>query len=190
MIREINSQEEFDKFQKDFKKNVCIISTEHNNDLALECTDDNMCVLQDKFKTGYECSTCGGESYLNEDCEACKGAGKVSIGTEYERFCSLCCPDFLRESMGMQPGKKVCPTCKGKGALIIAPQVSEARPTSGVIKSVGPNVKHLKVEDRILFSVFAGTAVKLKQKNVIRIMHEHEAYCKMYGVGKLGDLIK
>ena len=108
------------------------------------------------------------------------------------------------------PGKKVCPQCGGKGALIVAPQDSQRKPTSGVIKSVGPEVSDkpylhstmgsvetvknnpypLKVGDRVLYSQFAGTGIELKQKGFIRIMHAHEVMCKLYGTGRLGDFVK
>lgn len=192
--------------------NVAIVRV-RDTELALECIGDQIIVLEDKFKTGYECSKCDGEGYTDEECDFCKGTGKENVGTERESLCRICCPRNLVDSGMYSPGKKVCELCKGMGATIVAPQSSERKPTSGIIKSVGPDVledtfpKHwllkivwflrgkwwsypMKVGDRVLYSQFAGTGINLRQKDFIRIMHAHEVMCRIYGSGKLGDFVK
>jgi len=169
--------------------NVAIVS-DGRTEIAIEALDDQIIIEEDKFKSGYECTMCDGESYLDETCDFCKGAGKENVGTTEERMCRMCCPPSLLETLSTKPGKKLCPTCKGQGSLIIAPQMSMRRPTSGVVKSIGPAVKTIKVGDRALYSMFAGTAINFKQKGTIRIMHEHEVMSRLHGIGKIGEWIR
>ena len=185
--------------------NVCIIDL-GKEEIGLECIGDQVIVLEDKFKSGYECSRCDGEGYLEEDCEFCKGVGKENPGTPQESLCRMCCPRNLWDSGRYSLGKKLCPLCEGKGALIVAPQTSELKPSSGVIKSVGPEVYPdnriintltgqrwnypMKIGDRILYSRFAGTGIELKQKSFIRILHAHEAMCILHGTGKWGKFTR
>lgn len=170
--------------------------------LGLEVIGDQIIVLEDKFKTGYECSKCDGEGYTNEDCDFCKGTGKETDFT----MCRICCARNLVESGKYNPGKKICEQCAGKGSLIVAPQSAEMKPTTGTIVSKGPDVYEdtriinnitgqrwaypLKIGDRVLYSQFAGVGVNLKQKQIIRIMHAHEVMCKIYGTAKFGDFTK
>ena len=146
--------------------------------------------MEDKFKSGYECSKCGGDCYIDAECSYCKGVGRENKGTENEQLCRMCCPRHLVESGGMRPGKQVCDLCFGKGGILIAPEISQRRPTSGLIKSIGPDVKLLKVGDRALYSMFAGTAINFKQKGTIRIMHEHEVMSRLHGIGKIGEWMR
>lgn len=175
--------------------NVAILNI-GKTEIGLECIGDQIIVLEDKFKTGYECSKCEGDRYLDEPCNFCNGTGKENADTENESPCRMCCPPDMFLSGVSMPGKRVCPQCGGKGALIVAPQDSQRKPTSGVVKSCGPDVKSdsgpypLKVGDRVLYSQFAGTGIELKQKGFIRIMHAHEVMCKIYGTGRLGDFVK
>lgn len=169
--------------------NVAIVS-DGKTQIAIEALSDQVIIEEDKFKSGYECSKCGGDCYLDEDCSYCQGKGKEEVGTENERLCRMCCPRNLVESGGMRPGKQLCTQCKGTGGILIAPEISQRRPTSGLVKSCGPEVKVIKVGDRALYSMFAGTAINFKQKGVIRIMHEHEIMSRLHGVGKIGEWMR
>jgi hypothetical protein len=171
-------------------KDNCAIITDGPVHIAIEALSDHVIILEDKFKTGYECTTCQGESYLNEQCSYCKGSGRENIGLENESLCRICCPPNMQASGGMQAGKQICPSCQGKGSLIIAPEISRRRATSGIVKSIGPEVKVIRIGDKALYGMFAGTAINFKQKGVIRIMHEHEVMSRLYGVSKIGEWIR
>jgi len=174
--------------------------------VGLSCIGDQILVLEDKFRTGYECSKCDGEGYLDEKCPSCSGTGKEAAGTDRETICRTCCPRNLVESGKYTPGKLVCSVCEGKGSLIVAPQISERKPSSGTIVSVGPEVYPdcriinkitgqrfvypMKMGDRVLYTQFAGTSIDIKQKGLIRIMHCHEVLCKLYGKAKIGDFTR
>lgn len=174
--------------------------------VGLSCIGDQIIVLEDKFRTGYECSKCDGECYLDEKCEFCNGTGKENYGTEQETICRMCCPRNLMDSFGVIPGKKICDRCGGKGSVIIAAPISQQKPSSGLIVSTGPDVLPdcrvinnitgqrwsypMKIGDRVLYSRFAGSAIELKQKAVIRVLHAHEVLCKLYGKAKIGDFTR
>lgn len=163
------------------KKNVTIV-TDKGKSLALEATGDQIIVLQDKFRTGYECKTCDGEGYIEGKCGACNGEG-----IRGEALCNVCCPKNLLQSGGYRMGGLICPNCKGMGSTIIAPDIAQRKATSGTIVSIGPECEYFVPGQRVLYSIFAGTEIEFKQKAVVRIMHEHEVMCRLWGVGNFGD---
>jgi RecJ-like exonuclease len=108
--------------------------------MTMEAHADRLLVVQDPFVSGYECTTCGGKNVVNEvsyvSCEDCKGRGthlvtSVAAREEFiEKKCSTC------SGKGAIP----CPACEGKGGLIVVPDASERRPTTGTIASVGDQI--------------------------------------------------
>jgi len=172
-------------------------------EIGLSCIGDQILVLEDKFKTGWECSKCEGECYLGEDCDFCNGTGKENNATDQEVPCRMCCPKNLLDSFGCMPGKKICDRCGGRGSLIIAPQISQQKPASGTIVSIGPDVYPdcriinnvtgqrwaypMKMGDRVLYGHFAGSDIRLKQKELVRVMHAHEVLLKLRGRARYGD---
>lgn len=161
-----------------------VITGEGGKRLALEATDDQIIVVEDKFRTGFECKTCDGEQHTGKNCEWCKGTG-VEPDSDTPRGCRFCANKII--------GKQVCPDCKGTGGLLIAPDVAKRRPTTGVVTSIGPLVHEkgtLKVGTRVLYSLFAGSAIQFKQSVCVRIMHQHEVMCILHGAMKIGDNVK
>jgi chaperonin GroES len=145
--------------------------------LGLSMKHDCVLILEDKFKTGLECKTCEGSRTTNEDCLACEGLGvEKHIGTR----CRVC--DGLK--------KRLCPDCKGRGGLIIAPEESERRPSSGKVVSIGSKVDSVKLGERVFYSNYTGTAVNFKQKGVLRIMHQDEILGFLHGEDSIGDLVR
>jgi co-chaperonin GroES (HSP10) len=121
-------------------------------DVGFSALGDRVVIVEDQFKSGYECETCG-------------GSGKV--------------PSTIA---GGKP--KVCPTCDGKGGLLVVPDNSQRRPTTGLIVSAGELCKSLKVGDSVLFSNFAGFAVDMDRAGTtvcLRILHETEVMCRVSG---------
>lgn len=142
--------------------------------LSFWATGDRLLIQEDEFRSGYECQTCGGPGKV--DCSNCDGAGHNG-----PKKCSHCNGD----------GKVICSACEGKGGLLIAPETSQRRPTSGKIVSAGPECKYLKVGDSVLYSNFAGYTIDLDRagaKVVLRILHETEILAAMSGQLTLAEM--
>lgn len=66
----------------------------------------------------------------------------------------------------------------------MVPDVSQRRPSTGQVVSVGDKVKYFKVGDNVLYSNFAGHAMDLERgghKVVVRILHESEILASVKG---------
>lgn len=144
-------------------------------ELKFEALGDRLIIQEDEFKTGYECTGCEGSGH--RVCPGCSGKGTRGV-----KKCSDC----------DGKGEIACPNCGGKGGLIIAPEVSQRRPTSGTIVSAGPGKTEmgklipmqLKVGQSVLYSNFAGYVIDLNRagKNItLRILHESEILCRLEG---------
>jgi co-chaperonin GroES (HSP10) len=136
---------------------------------------DRLLISEDEFKSGYECRTCNGDGKI--ECPACRGAGSRprKRGDEIvEVKCSDC-----------EGAKRItCPECNGKGGILVVPDVSQRRPSTGQVVSVGDRVKYFKVGDNVLYSNFAGHAMDLERagsKLVVRILHESEILASVQG---------
>ena len=153
-------------------------------DIALVAWGDRLIIEEDKFKSGFECKTCDGDGHTDEVCPVCQGS-KIELFDNVPTRCRACTVGTRdgRESYGY----KLCPDCKGKGGLIITPETSQLRPSTGVIRSTGPDVKFAKVGDHVLYSNMAGHAIHFKQKVVIRTMREHEVTTLIFGAGKIQE---
>ena len=139
---------------------------------------DRVLIQEDEFKSGYECSTCGGGGKVT--CDACGGAG-VSKTSAVGARCSTC----------EGSGKLTCSECGGKGGVLVVPEVSQRRPTTGVVVSAGPKCKELKTGDSVLYSNFAGYVIDLMRAGepvVLRILHETEILAGMSGKLELRTL--
>lgn len=147
------------------------------NKLGLSMKHDCVLILEDPFRTGLECKTCLGSRVSTIECVNCEGTGRESNdGTR----CRVC------EGLKMKP----CLDCNGKGGLIIAPEESERRPSSGKVVSIGSKVDSVKLGDRVFYSNYTGTAVNFKQKGVLRIMHQDEILGFLHGTDSIGDLVR
>lgn len=135
---------------------------------------DKVVIVEDSFTSGYECSVCHGAGKLT--CDICKGSGTHPLNKDMR--CKSCAGT----------GKSECDACKGKGATIIIPENAQRRPTTGQIVSAGEKCQRFEEGDSVLFSNFAGHAVKLNHENreiVLRFLHETEIICEMSGLLEL-----
>jgi hypothetical protein len=142
--------------------------------MGMEATHDRVLVLEDEFRSGYECDTCGksgkvecpdctdGSSPLNPDiqCKSCRGSRKI-----------------------------VCPDCNGKGETIVIPEVAKRRPTTGLIVSIGAEVKTYQRGEYACYPNFCGDVWELSGLDangvestiVLRMMKERELLCRVTG---------
>lgn len=164
--------------------------------LEMEAVGDRMIVVQDDFRFGTECTTCGArdirmisqtEQRSVVVCEDCAGSGNrlVSLGKsedEYLKKCSTCDGN----------GWHVCEACKGTGTeagLIAHPKDREQRPTTGTIVSVGDRVTKFKRGDSIIYPSFVGHFWQLNAVDVdgnevqvdVGVMREEEAIARVKG---------
>lgn len=150
-----------------------------------------MIVLQDQHRSGFECEACGdkehrikrggldGQTESVIDCDNCNGVGKYpKNGMEIR--CSHC----------DGTGKIACPMCGGKGSkTIVLGEKEKDRPTTGVVVSVGPNIKNYQLGDHVCYPSFAGhafdlTGVDSEGKTVKRtlVIHiERDILAKVHG---------
>jgi len=151
-------------------------------DFGMEATLDRVLIIEDDFRSGYECETCNEKGTLL--CPGCGGTGR-SLVVEHA-------------SCGMCHGEKriLCESCKGKGALLEIPDASKRRPTTGVIVSVGWEVKNFALGDFALFPNYCGEVYDLSGVNsdgqeltiVLRMLKEREIIARITGHLKLRRL--
>lgn len=156
---------------------------------SMEAHADRLIVVQDEFRSGYECTTCrglnvrvigGGEAKQSVSavaCDACKGTGRSKVVQEAK--CSQC----------KGQGWTACPECGGRGGLIVFDQDSERRPTTGLIVSIGPQVTAFKRGESVIYTSFSGHAYDLTAPDVngndvavtLVILREQEVLAKVSG---------
>jgi co-chaperonin GroES (HSP10) len=160
-------KEQREKYEKNYeaKDNFVYII---QGKIALEATEDKIIVLMDKFRSGYECSTCKG-SGVGTICPDCKS------GFNNRGFtCKTCEGDYRRWE------GKDCPTCKGRGSIILIPDSAKSLPTSGTIVSAGPKCVSRRISEKVIFGAHVGFFLPFKGNVRLRIMREHEILCTMY----------
>jgi hypothetical protein len=143
-------------------------------DVGFQAEFANIIVVEDEFKSGYECQSCDATGQVK--CTECDdGSSRVN----HEIKCKVCQGDLLM----------TCPTCKGKKEFIVVPDNAKRRPTSGHVVSVGPEVTRYKRGDYVLYSSFCGEVMDLtgldgegrERKVVIRFLKERETISRMHG---------
>lgn len=143
-------------------------------EMGMEAKFDRVLVLEDEFKSGYECATCNETGKL--DCHECiNGRSKLN----HDIKCKIC------------EGKAFikCADCNGTGALLHVSDESKRRPTTGVVVSVGKNVEEIRVGERYAYSSYCGEVYDLRGVDqdgkeitvALRSMKEREIIVQIYG---------
>lgn len=78
------SEEPKKQYEKVFNKQSILAVI--NDKLGLEALGDNIIVLEDQFRTGYECTKCDGSGHGEEQCPRCQGSLIESI----DDTCKVC----------------------------------------------------------------------------------------------------
>lgn len=169
-----------DRFPREFEDRVIPVTNDPLNvfwvgTVGFEAWEDRILVIEDEFRSGYECTVCGESGSVV--CPSCGGNGHSVVVKNAK--CSQCGGD----------GRVTCAECKGKGVLLAIPEVSERRPTTGKIVSIGPKVKELHREQVVLYPDFVGHVMDLSSEDsagrkhtcVLRVMRESEILCKITG---------
>jgi hypothetical protein len=147
--------------------------------LTMEAFNDRMLVVEDEFRSGYECPDCVGKKKIKSPeleelvCESCDGSGKSIISKEAR--CSAC-----RGS-----GRTLCATCQGKGGVIVVAEASERRPTTGTVVSIGEEVHGIERGESVIYTSFSGHVYDLElpggETIVIRVIQKPDILAKVSG---------
>jgi hypothetical protein len=158
-----------EKYAKEYEikeeKNIVLIV---GGKIALQAIEDKIIILLDKFRSGYECSACGGTG-IGEKCKDCVN------GINFRGFKCKTCDGDPERFIG-----KTCPVCKGRGSSIIIPDSAKALPTSGMIVSIGPQCTKRKVGERVVFGAHVGFFLPFKGNVRLRMMREYEPLCQLF----------
>lgn len=143
----------------------------------------NIMILEDEFQSSYDCKTCKGSGQIIKECLKCQGFGVLyshTIHTETSTPCAKC--------EGKGKWLEDCKDCNGKGALLEIPDSAKARPTSGCLISIGPEVTIYKLKDRVAYSGYTGHLLPFKGNSRIRVMNESEPFCIIRDVEGATDI--
>jgi co-chaperonin GroES (HSP10) len=152
---------------------------------ALRAIGDRILVLEDEFKSGYECKACGGTGHTDVKCQFCNGTtlfkGQEDGGP---------CPDC---QIGTSDGRKslgyeLCSVCNGKTGTIIVPDSSKRRPLTGVIISAGRLVTEFRIGQRVLYTNYTGTDFDVKGGIKLRVMRQHDVMCEYKQLKQSADI--
>lgn len=138
---------------------------------ALRAIGHKILVLEDEFKSGYECRSCGGTGHTQEKCKYCKGTTffKADPDKGACRDCEVGTSDG-RKSLGYT----ICPECKGTSGVIVVPDTAKRRPCTGVILSKGKDVTEFEVGTRVMYTNFTGTDFEVVGGTKLRIMMDYD----------------
>lgn len=141
---------------------------------------DRILVRRDTIEDEYSCQVCKGSGKSDEKCRLCGGTALEGKG----KSCRSC--QVLGYGMTEQHacGFHPCTSCKGSGweGGIIIPDVAQSMPISGIVVSVGPECKLLKLGDRVMFSRFAGhtwshrggeTTVMMRESEILNLLTDN-----------------
>jgi co-chaperonin GroES (HSP10) len=155
--------------------------------ISLETLGDKIIVMYDHYKSGFECKECGGIGKVTEaiTCE-CEQKGTPGLKDRFGNPCPSCDGNFESKRKELT---QACPACRGKGSLLVIPEIAKSIPTTGVVVSLGEDTKfsrgdiHAKIQigTRVIFSQHVGTMIPFKGNIKFKVMREHEPLAILYG---------
>lgn len=165
--------------------------------IGLEAIGDNILVLIDSYRSGYECTVCKGTGKLHRtsrcicdpdvpDSELNNSRGSRNrFGAE----CETCHGSYLEMRID---DVVTCHKCEGKGATLVIPQSAQSLPTTGIILSKGPEVTRAGIElnKRIIATPHAGVFLPMRGNIPVKVYRQHEPLCVMYNIKKDGTADK
>jgi co-chaperonin GroES (HSP10)/uncharacterized protein YacL (UPF0231 family) len=152
-------------------------------DYFMGMTGDRILVRKDVLELEDACKQCHGNGYLEEEkCARCGGEQFAPVLDAYNQPTgqTVPCPDCVVLGYDREQrwscGRKKCDACNGSGwrAGIIIPEVAESKPITGVVVSVGPECRLLKLGDRVIHSRFAGHELTVSKTDSYVMMRESE----------------
>lgn len=136
---------------------------------------DRVDILRDVLESAYSCKTCHGKGHTAAMCGTCRG-------TKYEEVqgAALPCRACIVLGFGMEikhsSGHRKCDACAATGwrGGIVIPEQAQQEAITGIVVSVGPECRLLKIGDRVVHSKYAGHTLKMSEDNAIVTMRESE----------------
>ena len=131
---------------------------------------DRLIVRRDTLESEYVCKECKGKGHTDEVCALCDGKQQKE-----GQLCKNCLVLGFEAEKPHPAGFTKCVACSGAGWRngIIIPEVAQGKPVTGVVVSIGPDTKLLKLGDRVLHSKYAGHTLEMKNETYT-YMREHE----------------
>jgi co-chaperonin GroES (HSP10) len=142
---------------------------------------DRVDVLKDVLESAYSCKSCKGKGHDPEVmCVLCKGA-KYEIAKDNTKVpCRGCKVLGFGMEQVHSSGFMKCALCQsnnvgtGWRAGIVIPEQAQQEAITGIVVSVGPECRLLKIGDRVVHSKYAGHTLKMSEDNSIVTMRESE----------------
>lgn len=122
---------------------------------------DRIIVRRDSLESEYICRSCKGKGHNNEECKQC-GGKQQRDGVP----CKSCLVLGFEAEKAHPCGFSRCGDCTGVGWKngIIIPEAAQGKPVTGVVVSIGPETKLLKLGDRVLHSKYSGHTLEMKSE--------------------------
>lgn len=137
---------------------------------------DRVIVRRDVLESEYSCKACSGRGYEEDAvCRTCGGMQEISRG-ESMAPCPDCAVLGYAKEAQWSSGRVPCSVCRGSGwrGGIIIPSVSQAKPITGIVVSLGPECRVLKLGDRVIHSKYAGHELEVSKSEAFTFMRESE----------------
>lgn len=141
---------------------------------------DRIDVLKDIMESAYSCKACHGKGHSEAVCANCVGARYETFGGVDTPFEKRPCRDCIVLGFGMEQlhssGFQKCEACSGSGwrGGVVIPEQAQQEAITGIVVSVGPECRLIKIGDRVVHSKYAGHTLKMGEDNAIVTMRECE----------------
>ncbi len=133
---------------------------------------DRVLVRKDVLELEDACKACHGRGYEEEAvCAQCEGRT-----TSGDAACQACMVLGYDREQRWSSGRVPCRSCFGSGwrSGVVIPEVAQSKPITGVVVSVGPECRLLKLGDRVIHSRFAGHELTVSKVDSYVMMRESE----------------
>lgn len=161
--------------------------------IGLEAVGDNILVLIDSYRSGYECTVCKGTGKLRRVsrciCDPDVSDDRLDFPRgSRNRFgaeCETCHGSYLEMRVD---DVVTCHKCGGKGATLVIPETAKSLPTTGIILSMGPEVTRagIALNKRVICTPHSGVGLPMKGNIPVKVYRQHEPLCVMYNIKKDG----
>lgn len=165
--------------------------------VGLEAVGDNIIVLIDNYRSGYECTACKGTGKLRRFVRCICDPDIPDSDLDFPRgtrnrfgaVCKACSGQYLTVRID---DVVTCHKCNGRGATLVIPENAQSLPTTGIILSMGPEVtrKGIAINKRVICTPHAGVFLPMKGNIPVKVYRQHEPLCNMYNIKKDGTADK